>query len=78
MIFGDLVGLKLPDIFLTGEENPEKTSPRKLLRTGDETQARCITGAQGTACSTAVDTINKLLGCNIFIENFRMFYFKIE
>ena len=25
MIFGDLGGLKLPDICLTGEENPEKT-----------------------------------------------------
>ena len=24
MIFGDLVGLKLPDIRLTGEENPRK------------------------------------------------------
>ena len=25
MIFGDLVGLKLPDIRLTGEEQPRKT-----------------------------------------------------
>ena len=25
MIFGDLVGLKLPDIRLTGEEKPRKT-----------------------------------------------------
>ena len=24
MIFGDLVGLKLPDIHLTGEEKPQK------------------------------------------------------
>ena len=24
MIFGELVGLKLPDICLTGEENPDK------------------------------------------------------
>ena len=36
MIFGDLGGLKLPDICLTGEENPEKTSPRKLVPTGDK------------------------------------------
>ena len=40
MIFGDLVGLKLPDIRLTGEENPEKTSPRKLVPIGDRTRAR--------------------------------------
>ena len=42
MIFGDLVGLKLPDIRLTGEE---KTSPRKLVPTGDRTWARCVTSA---------------------------------
>ena len=36
MILGDLVGLKLPDIRFTGEENPEKTSPRKLVPTGIE------------------------------------------
>ena len=29
------VGLKLPDIYLTGEEKPRKTSPRKLVLTGD-------------------------------------------
>ena len=27
MIFGDLVVLKFPDICLTGEEKPQKTSP---------------------------------------------------
>ena len=32
MIFGDLVGLKLPDIRLTGEENPEKPHPGNLSR----------------------------------------------
>ena len=30
MIFGDLLGLKLSDIRLTGEENPEKTHPGSL------------------------------------------------
>ena len=55
MIFGDLEGLKLPDIRLTGEEKPEKTSPRKLVPTGDQTQARCVTSAHATTCSTAVD-----------------------
>ena len=44
-IFGDLVDLKFPDICLTGEENPEKTSPMKLVPTGDPTRARFVTGA---------------------------------
>ena len=55
MILGDLGGLKLPDIWLTGEEIPRKTSPRKLVPTGDRTRARCVTGACATACPTAVD-----------------------
>ena len=55
MIFGDLTGLKLPDIRLMGDENPEKTSTRKLVPTGDRTRARCMTGALATSCSTAVD-----------------------
>ena len=56
MIFGDLVGLKFPDIRLAGEENPEKTSPRKLVPTVDRTRARCLTSAHATTCSTAVDS----------------------
>ena len=40
MIFGDLVGLKFPDICLTGEEKTRKTSPRKPVPTGDRTRAR--------------------------------------
>ena len=33
MMFGDLVGLKLPDICLTGREKlQKKTSPRKLIQ----------------------------------------------
>ena len=55
MIFGVLVGLKFPDICLTDEENPEKTSPRKLILTGKRARASCVTGAHATACSTAVD-----------------------
>ena len=35
MIFRDVVDLKLPDIRLIGEEKPRKTSPRKLVTTGD-------------------------------------------
>ena len=42
MIFGDLVGLKLPDIRLRGEEKPRKTSPGKLVPTGNRTRARCV------------------------------------
>ena len=49
MIFGNLGGLKHPEIWLTGEENPEKTSPRKLVPTGNRTRARCVTGAHATA-----------------------------
>ena len=57
MIFGDLAGLKLPDICLTGEEKPrKKTSPRKFvgLPIGDRTRTRCVTGEHATARSTAV------------------------
>ena len=57
MIFGDLVGLKLPDIRLRGEEKPRKTSPRKLVPTGDRTLARCVTSAHATTCPTAVDSV---------------------
>ena len=38
MIFGDLGGLKLPDIRLTGEENPEKPHPGNLSRPGIESR----------------------------------------
>ena len=55
MRFGDLEGLKLPDIRLPGEENPRKTLPRKLVPTGDRTRACCMTGAHATTCPTAVD-----------------------
>ena len=60
MIVGDLGGLKLPDICLTGEKKTRKTSPRKLVPTGDRTRARCVTGAHATVCPTAVDRILKL------------------
>ena len=55
MIFGNLVDLKLPEIRLTVEEKPRKTSPNKLFPTGDRTRARCVTSAHASACSTAVD-----------------------
>ena len=57
MIFGDFGGLKLPDIYLMGdEEKPrKKISPRKLVPTGHRTRARCATGAHATTCPTAVE-----------------------
>ena len=55
IIFGDLVDPKLPDICLTGAEKPRKTSSRELVPTGEQTRARCITGAHTIAWSTAVD-----------------------
>ena len=52
MIFGDLGGLKFPDIYLICEEKPrKKTSPRKLVSTGDRTRARCVTGTYATSVS---------------------------
>ena len=36
---------------------PQKTSPRKLILSGDRTLARYVTGAHVTACSTAVDLL---------------------
>ena len=60
MILGDLGGLKFPDICLTGEEKPRKTSPRKLVPTGDRTRARCVTSTHATTWYTVVDTITSL------------------
>ena len=58
IIFGDLGGLMPPDIRLTYQQKKtRKTSPRKLVPTGDRTLVRCVTGAHATACSTAVDEI---------------------
>ena len=45
MVFGDLMGLKIPDIRLTGKEKPEETSPRKLVPAGNRTRARCVASA---------------------------------
>ena len=49
MIVGDVGGLKLPDICLTGEEKPRKNSPKKPVPTGDRTRARCVTGEHAAA-----------------------------
>ena len=55
MIFWDLVGLKLPDIRLAGEEKPRKNLTQETCPAGDRTRARCVTSAHATTCSTAVD-----------------------
>ena len=55
MIFGDLGAYSFPTFVLQVRKNPEKTSPRKLVPTGDRTRARCVTGMHATAWPTAVD-----------------------
>ena len=56
MVFGDLAGLKLPDICLTGEEKPgKKPHPGNLSRPGIELGPACVTGAHATAWPIAVD-----------------------
>ena len=69
MLLGDLWGIKCPDICLTAEEKPRKTSPRKPVLTGDRTRARCVTSAHATTCSTAVNTCCSLrnLFCKLLI-----------
>ena len=46
----------------------EKSSPRKLVPSGDLTRACCVTGGHATACSTAVDKLiyMKLLCCHSY------------
>ena len=63
-------GLKFPDICLTGEEKPRKTSPRKPVPNGDRTRARFVTSAHATTCSTAVDDleVNLELYCVIQLK----------
>ena len=69
----DLVGLKLPDICLTGEEELWKTLPMKIVPTGHETRARCMRGAHAAICSRAVDR-TKFLSWSIVID-VKMFSF---
>ena len=57
---GNHRGLKFPGICLAREENPERTSLRKFIPTGDRTRARCVKGAHASVCSTAVGSKNKL------------------
>ena len=61
MIFGDLVGLKLADISLTGEEKLRKNLTWETCPDRGSSPVRCVTGARATACSTVVDHLDH--GC---------------
>ena len=61
IIFGDLVGLKVTDIYLTGDAKlRKKKQSGNLSRPGDRTRAR-VTGTHATACPTAVDVLHLLI-----------------
>ena len=55
MVFGDLEGLKLPNICLTGEENPRKNLNQETYPERGCNPANCVTGVHATACPTAVN-----------------------
>ena len=55
-------------------KTPEKTTPRKLVPSGDRTLTRCVTGEHATACSTAVDIIIKLQSENLVITHTKTFF----
>ena len=48
MKFGDLGGLKLPDICLIGKEKPRKNLTQETCPDRDRPRARCVTGAHAT------------------------------
>ena len=52
MIFLDLVGLKLPDIRLTGEEKSRTNLTQETCPDRDRNRARCVTSEHATTCST--------------------------
>ena len=64
---GTLWAYNFPSFVLHVRKNPEKTSPRKPVPTGDRTRARCVTSAHATTCSTAVDVLrHKFLNITIY------------
>ena len=68
-MFRDILGLKLPDICLTSEEKPEKTSPRKLVSTGDRTPARCVTTSMLPPSSQRWANSSTSRQITIFVQN---------
>ena len=57
MIFGDPGGLKLPDICLTGQENPRKNLTQETCLDRGSNPGPLRAGAHATTWPTAVDTI---------------------
>ena len=57
MIFGTIWGLKLPEIFLTGEEKTLKKPHPGILSRPDRSRARSVIGTHATDYSTAVDIL---------------------
>ena len=55
MIFGDLEGIKFPDICLKDEEKPRKNITQENCANRGSNRVRCVTGSHATACFTAVD-----------------------
>ena len=53
-IRGIMWSLKLPHNCFKVRKN-RRTSPKRLVQTGNRTRARCVTGAHATSCSRAVD-----------------------
>ena len=75
MIFRDLVGLKFPAFVSQVRKNPEKTSPKEPVPTGDRTRDECVTGAHATACSTAVDIfITSILKYMILLKSYATYF----
>ena len=55
MIFGDLVGLKFPDICLTGDEKPRKHLTQETCLDRGSNPGPLRDKCASTTCSTAVD-----------------------
>ena len=55
MIFGDLAGLKLPDIHLTSEEKPRKNLTQETCPDRGSNPGPLRVKRHATTCSTAVD-----------------------
>ena len=59
-------------------ETPEKTSPRKPVPTGDQTRARCVTGAHAAAWPTAVDNVIIVYYCYYCYYYYYYYYYYVN
>ena len=66
MILEDLVGLKLPDICLTGEKEPRKNPTEETCLDRESNSGPLCDSAHATACATAVDLL--ILYTNFSLE----------